>query len=228
MSREIQYWHLRNHKLFRILSNQQIEELCIIVRYKQAAKGDIIYFSDDADKRIYFLKKGSIKISEVDDKGHDFIREILSAGDLFGELSLEGTGRRGEVAQALSKQVDICSFRLSDFEHLLERYPDIALQYSKLIGLRFHKIRNSYTNLVFKDVRTRLSNFIAEWAHKEGQWVGDHATIDNYLTHNDLAGLICATRQTVTQLLNEMEQEGLIKYNRKELIIPSVSQLVKR
>jgi len=207
------------------MSNKQIDELCVIVNYKKAHKGEIIYFADDSVKRIYLLKRGTVKIVETDDKGPEVIREILQAGDLFGEITLDSGTDNHEYAQAVSKEVVICSFLLEIFEHVLGEYPDIAYKFTKLIGFRFKKMRNSYSNLVFKDVKTRLSIFLKDWAQKEGVINGGSVMIQNYLTHREIASLVCSTRQTVTQLLNDMEAEGILKYSRKEISIPDLRKL---
>ena len=219
MSTEIKYWHLRNHKLFSVLNNTQIEELCIIMKYKTALRNEIIYFSDEVEKRIYILKKGTVKIVEMGENGNEIIKEILQAGDLFGEISLDPGIGNPEYAQALSKEVFICSFTMDSFEKVLELHPSVALKYTKLVGFRFKRLKNSYSNLVFKDVKTRLKEFLMEWANKEGQRIGLGIAVENYLTHQDIASLICATRQTVTQLLNELVQERKIVYSRKEIIV---------
>jgi CRP/FNR family transcriptional regulator len=49
--------------------------------------------------------------------------------------------------------------------------------------------------------------------------------IENYLTQNDIAQIICTSRQTTTQLLNEMEAKGTLLYNRKEIIIADITTL---
>lgn len=219
MSQETQYWYLRNHKLFSVLSNAQIDDLCIMTRYKRAEKGEIIYFADEPEKRIFILKKGTIKICENDGKGNEVVKELLMQGDLFGEISLDQSKGNSEYAQALSKDVIICSFRLVDFEYVLEKNPDIALKYTKLVGFKFKKLKNSYNNLFFKDVKTRLIHFLLEWAEREAQAENTRLVVRNYLTHQDIAGVICSTRQTVTQLLNELEQQNLISYGRKEVVI---------
>ncbi|TND05097.1 MAG: Crp/Fnr family transcriptional regulator [Bacteroidetes bacterium] len=225
MNTEIKYWHLRNHKLFSVLDNTQIEELCIIMSYKKAHKGEIIYFADEEVKRIYFLKKGTIKIAETGENGNEAIREILQQGDLFGEITLDQGNETPEYAQAMSKEVVICSFRLEDFEQLLEKYPSLALKFTKLVGFRFKRLKNSYSNLIFKDVRTRLIAFLKDWAEKEGIKNGTSVVLENFLTHQDLASLVCSTRQTVTQLMNELEDRGLIRYSRKEIVIPDLRHL---
>ena len=142
----------------------QLKQLCIITGFKKAKKGDIIYlYSSDAPK-IYFLKKGNIKIAEIDEEGNEITKEIIQKGDLFGELSLDTTIKSNEYAQALTNDVTICSFLLSDFEALMEKYPGLALSYTKFVGLRFKKMSSNYSNLIFKDARSRLLYFIKEWA----------------------------------------------------------------
>lgn len=225
MSRETQYWYLRNHKLFSVLSNGQIDELCIMTRYKTASKGEIIYFADESEKRIFILKKGAIKIVVADGNGNEIVKEVIMQGDLFGEISLDQTGSGSEYAQAISNDVIICSFRLADFEYLLETHPGIALKYTKLVGFSFKKLKNSYNNLFFKDVKTRLVTFLIDWAEREGQAGADNTVINNYLTHQDIAGVICSTRQTVTQLFNELEAEKLVTYGRKEIVIGDKARL---
>jgi CRP-like cAMP-binding protein len=225
MYEDLKYWYLRDHKLFRTLSFGQIKQLCIITGFKKAKKGEIIYFSSSDLPRIFLLKKGNIKIVDVDEEGNETIKDIIQKGDLFGELTLETDNQSDEYAKVLSEDVAICSFLMSDFEDLLLRNPSLALSYTKFVGLKMKRIRNSYSNLISKDAKTRLYQFLKDWADKEGKKEGNKVTIENYLTQNDIAQIICTSRQTATQLLNEMEERGMIQYNRKEIIITDITKL---
>ena len=225
MYEELKYWYLRDHKLFRTLSFAQIKQLCIITGFKKASKGEIIYFSSSDVPRIFLLKKGNIKIVAVDEDGNETIKDIIQKGDLFGELTLENDSESNEYAKVLSDEVAICSFLMSDFENLLLQYPSLALSYTKFVGLKMKRIKNSYANLVSKDAKTRLFQFLKDWADREGDKEGDKVVLENYLTQNDIAQIICTSRQTATHLLNEMEAHGLLLYNRREIIIPDINQL---
>jgi CRP-like cAMP-binding protein len=225
MYEDLKYWYLRDHKLFRTLSFGQIRQLCIITGFKKAQKGEIIYFSSSDLPRIFLLKKGNIKIVAVDEDGNETIKDIIQKGDLFGELTLEADSQSNEYAKVLSDDVAICSFLMSDFEDLLLRNPSLALSYTKFVGLKMKRIKNSYANLISKDAKTRLFQFLKDWAEKEGKKIEDKVVIENYLTQNDIAQIICTSRQTATQLLNEMETNGTIVYSRKEIIITDIRKL---
>ena len=222
---ELKYWYLRDHKLFWTLSMSQIKQLCIITGFKKANKGEIIYFSNSDVPRIFLLKKGSIKIVAVDEEGNESIKDIIQKGDLFGELTLENDDQSNEYAKVLSDDVVICSFLMSDFENLLLQNPSLALSYTKFVGLKMKRIKNSYANLISKDAKTRLYQFLKDWAEREGKRTENRVIIENYLTQNDIAQIICTSRQTATQLLNEMETNGLLYYNRKEIIITDITKL---
>lgn len=222
---ELKYWYLRDHKLFRTLSMSQLKQLCIITGFKQAKKGEIIYFSDSETPRVFLLKKGNIKIVSVDENGEETIKDIIQKGDLFGELTLEQDKNSNEFAMALTSEVSICSFLLSDFENLMLKHPDLALSYTKFVGLKLKRVRNNYSNLISKDAKTRLKTFLYEWAMREVKEATNTVSLDNYLTQNDIAQIICTSRPTATKLLIELEEEGLVHYTRKEIVIPNIEML---
>ncbi|TAG67473.1 MAG: Crp/Fnr family transcriptional regulator, partial [Runella slithyformis] len=157
-------------------------------------------------------------IVELNPNGDETVKEVIQNGDLFGQISLDDQDT-DEYAVALSDYVTICSFRIEDFEKVIQQNPSLAVKYTKLVGLRFRRLENRYANLMFKDVKTRLILFLQEWATKEGQAEGNTITLKNYLTHQDIASLICSTRQTVSQLFNEFKTSGLIDYSRSTIVI---------
>jgi CRP/FNR family transcriptional regulator len=93
MDEDLKYWYLRDHKLFRTLSFKQMKQLCIIMGFKEAKKGEIIYFHLLMCQG-FVLKKGNIKIVAVDEAGNEL--KTLLKGDLFGELTLEADGESNE------------------------------------------------------------------------------------------------------------------------------------
>ena len=223
MQEEAKYWYLHDHQLFSVLSREENRALCLIPNFKTVKKNEILYFSHDDEQRLYTIKSGTLKIISVDAEGNETVKEILRSGDLFGQYTFdEMDENEDEYAVAVSEKVVICSFKQNDFENIVKRNPQLAIRYTKLVGFKLKRISNNYTNLMFKDVRTRFALFLKDWAMKEGNGQTKNIVVKNYLTHNDIAGLICSTRQTVTLLFNELKNAGLIDYTRSEIIVKDV------
>jgi CRP/FNR family transcriptional regulator len=215
----LQFWYLRNHKIFAHISDAEIQQMCIISGYRTGNKNEIIYFSDEPLNRLYILKRGIIKICTQSEKGTEIIKDIIKEGDVFGELALNKDSPNHDYAKVVSDEVSICVFKIEDFEKVLQQNPSITLRYYKVIGDKLKKLDSRYENLVFKDVKSRLIVFLKEWAVSEGKENEGKVEIKNYLTHQDLAEIICSTRQTVTQLLGELERDGKLTYSRSLIVL---------
>jgi CRP/FNR family transcriptional regulator len=229
MSGDQKFLLIRNYDLWAYISDEEYEELNIMHHYIEAPKGEYVYFDSHNHNKLYFLKSGTIKIGHIDNDGKEVIKEIIRRGEVFGQFTLERNNLNGEFAQAYKGDVSLCAFNIDDFEKLLKNKPEIAFHFSKQVGQKLHKLQNRLLNLLNKDVRTRLLNFLIMLAQEEGETVdGDAYKINNFLTHEDIAQLIASSRQTVTTMLNHMETEGLVTVNRQQIKIPSVKSLQKQ
>lgn len=211
-----QYWYLKNHSLFKHLTTTDLNDICFIAKYRTCKKGDIIFFSDENAGRVFTLKVGNIKIVKIDTQGNEIVKDILKPGDLFGSLDLIESNE-DEYAIVLTDTVTCCSFKADDFERFIINKPDVALKYTKWIGFWFKRLENRYSNIMFKDVRNRLLNFLIDFSKENTPDQNGFVSLPKYLTHSDIASLICSTRQTVTTLLNTFKNEGIIDYSKKNI-----------
>jgi CRP/FNR family cyclic AMP-dependent transcriptional regulator len=220
---------IRNYDLWCHLSDEDYADLKIEHHYMEVPKGEYIYFEAYNHNKIYFVKEGYIRIGHIDSEGNEKISEIIQKGELFGQITLERSNLHGEFAQAYKQDVSICAFYIEDFEKLLKKRPDLALRYSKQVGAKLRTIENRLLNLLNKDVKTRLAHFFWQLVeNKLGEDKPEGFCIPNYLKHEDIANLIGSSRQTVTTMINELESEGILSYNRQQICFLNVKNLQKR
>lgn len=217
---------LRNYDLWCNLDDKEYEELNVAHHFIEAKKGDYIYFDSHHLNKLYFLKGGYIKIGFIDDEGNEIIKEIIKQGEIFGQFALERNNLNGEFAKAYKGNVSLCAFSIEDFEKLLKKRPELAIKYSKQVGEKLRRAEFRLLNMLNKDVRARLLAFFYHLAMKEGyNGTSKSYSINNFLTHEDIAKLIGSARQTVTTLINQLEDEGLVKVSRKKIDIPDIKKL---
>ena len=220
---------LRNYDLWCNLSDEEYQELNIEHRFMEVPKGEYIYFEAYNHNKIYFLKEGYIKIGYIDDEGNEKIKEIIRKGEIFGQFTLEKNSLNGEFAQAYKDKVSLCAFTVEDFEKMLKKKPELALRYSKQVGAKLRNIENRLVKLLNKDVKTRLLHFLWQLVEQKlGESKPEGFCMPNYLTHEDIANLIGSSRQTVTTMINELESEGILSFNRQQICFLDVKKLQKR
>lgn len=226
MSSNLKYWYLHDHKLFRNLSFSEIDTLCILKRFKKSKKHELLDLPFSEKERIYFLKQGTIKLIKIDANGDEILLDILQKGDLFGDLNLETPESANEFFKVVSDEAIICTFYRERLEEVMFKKPDFALNYIKFIGFNFKKIQNSYKNILFKDAKTRLLLLLNMIIEKEQVETATYK-LPNYLTQKDISQLICTTRQTIISLFKELENDGILSYSQKEIIIHDIENLKK-
>ena len=229
MSAEDKMLLIRNYDLWCHLSDEDYEALNIEHHYMEVPKGEYIYFEAYNHNKIYFVKEGYIRIGHIDSEGNERVMEIIQKGEIYGQFTLERSNLHGEFAQAYKQDVSLCAFFIDDFEKLLKKRPDLALRYSKQVGAKLRTIENRLLNLLNKDVKTRLAHFFWQLVeNKLGETLPEGFCIPNYLKHEDIANLIGSSRQTVTTMINELEAEGILSYNRQQICFLNVKNLQKR
>src|SRR4051794_20371235 len=102
MNTEIKTTYLRNYRLISDLNETQFNELCGYTKLKKARKGETIYFTNDNEKKVYFLVKGRVKVCEMTGEGSERIKEFLNEGDILGEFSIGSHASDFEYADAFS------------------------------------------------------------------------------------------------------------------------------
>lgn len=219
---------IRNYDLWAQLTDEEYEELGLVHNFIEARKGDFIYFDSHLLNKLFFIKDGFIRIGYINEKGEEVVKEIIQKGEVFGQFTLLKNNLNGEFAQAFKSDVSLCAFNIDDFERILFRKPQLAIHYSRQMGQKLRNTENRLLNLLNKDVRTRLIGFFYQLAlqhgYKEDQ---GSCSIENFLTHDDIARLIGSSRQTVTTFINELETEGMLSFSRQQIDIKDVKLLLK-
>jgi len=218
-------WYIENVNLFSIFCPHKFSDYRENHQLRNFNKGEFIYFFDDPSSSIYLIVEGKIKILYYTEEGDEVIKSVLAKGDVFGELSLLGEEKRKDYARVVRENTTVCQLTIEQMQALMKNNLNFALKINKFIGLKIRKLERKVEALVFKDVRTRMIEFIREFAEERGEKDGQGYRINHFLTHKDMADLIGTTRQTVTTLLNELRSEGKIDFTRRSMFVPDINSL---
>lgn len=224
MPEKSKFWYLRNINLFEVMDDSQLKAVEKMTNMNRIEKHHPIYFPAQPSKNIFFLKEGHVKLSHINEDGHEIILDILGPGEIFGELSITDEEERKETAQTLD-EVLICTISKNDFEKLVLDYPPLNLQLTKWMGLRLRRIEEKLSDLAFKDVKNRVIDFLIKYAEDFGKIKHGSVHISSFLSHQEIAYLTATSRQTVTTILNELKSRGLIDFTRKSFVISNLEQL---
>jgi len=98
-------------------------------------------------------------------------------------------------------------------------------QLCKWFGERMQRSEDRVNDMIFKDVRSRMALFLVRHAGHFGKQSIEGISFEATLTHEEIGLLIGAARQTVTSVLNDFRQRGLIHFDRRNWCIKNMKAL---
>ncbi len=211
-------WYLQKFKLFNEMTVEEMAELERITRMESVKKKTVLFLPGDPSGQVYLLKSGRVKISRMSEEGREVILAILEPGEIFGEVEVLDDSPRDTLAEAMDDS-QLCVIRREQFLSLIRRKPELTLRLTKLIGSRLKKIENRVEDLVFRDVPSRLAHLLIQLASDYGAATPEGVRIEMKITHQEMANLVGAIRETVSAVLGEFKKEGLIAFEGRRITL---------
>lgn len=219
-------WFLKRCPLFERLSPPEAERLEARALARSFARKEIIYFPDEPGSTVLVLARGRVKIKAVTPDGRETIFAFVQPGEVFGELAVLDDRPRKEYAEAVEDSL-VLALPREEVLWLMARRPDVALSVTKLLGFRLRRVENRLRNTLFRSTRERTIGLILELLDEYGEPLpGGGTEVRVRLSHQELANLIGATRESVTLALGQLQREGLIAVHRRFIRVPNRRRLV--
>ncbi|MFG0334705.1 MAG: Crp/Fnr family transcriptional regulator [Maioricimonas sp. JB049] len=220
------FWFLKNCDLFERLSPEQVQRLESVSHAKQYARGSLIYMPAEAGESVFLLTSGRIKLYHITAEGKQAVLALIDPGELFGELTVFDGGDREEFAEAMEKSTLIRIPR-AEITRLIEEHASVAVGVTRLMGLRRRRIERRLKSLLFRSNRERLIHLLMELAEKYGRRSPDGVTLGIKLSHQELASIIGSTRETVTVVLGELQNERSLIIKRRQIILTDMENMAR-
>ena len=194
------------------------------VARKYAKKAILINEGDEAGS-LFVLLSGSVKAYAMDVTGREITYGVMSAGDYFGEMSLDG-GLRSASVMALEPCSCALVSRRDALEHLSSA-PGFALDLVVKVIQRARAATEAARSMALLDVYTRMAAVLQEGLNPEHYVeLDDHAKgsllVEPHVvvsTHLDLASRIGASREAISRILKQLEHTGHLVLSSKRITL---------
>jgi len=210
--------------LFEGLEAADVAQIAEIAHSKTFPKDHLLFDRGEPGDEFLVVIDGRLKIIFLNEDGRELTLTILSPYQSLGEMSLIDDYPRSASAVALG-DLTVLSINKRDFRKLLEANPRIAMQLLRQMSRRLRELTEDTAGLIFLDVYQRLARKLLNLSRTLGVPREAGREIPQRLTHQELANMIGATRETVTKVLNDMESREIIAFNKKRVMILNEPEL---
>ena len=180
-------------------------------------KGNTIFAPGDAPEALYVLRSGLVKLSHVSEDGQESILRVFGPGDVFGELLLAVRARPFLATALTSCTVTVVPGKT--FLQLLSMIPRIGFNFIGVLSRHLAEMALDRGQASHKWSFDRLALTLLKLSKAHGEEKGAGTAITLPLTHQILADMIGASRETVTRRLGRLKHLGVVTQRDRTLII---------
>jgi len=205
---------LREVPMFSQLRDDDLTQIATLLHRRRVRKGEVVLLHGDRIAALYLVAEGRVKLVASGEDGKEVILAIRGAGDFFGESSLFEEHAHDTTVIAL-ENTELLLLRREDLHRCLREIPDIAIG---LLRTLVHRLREADARigvLTLLDASQRVAHVLLELADEH-----DGTRILRPPTHQFLAELIGVTRETVSRVMSQLAEEGLIMTVREKTMLP--------
>ena len=208
--------------LFSGLDRGELSKFAELTRERAYPKGSVILFQDDPGDSLFVLRTGRVKVVLIGEDGREVILGVLEPGAHFGELALIDDQPRSAHVIAMD-DANLLILRREDFRRRVEANPTVAWALLTELSRRLRRADVKIGGLVLLDVPGRIARLLLDLADEAGS-----EAIEKPLTHQTIAQMIGASRETVSRAMKEFQDAGLITVERRRIAVGDREALEKR
>ena len=205
-------------RLFCDLSCPAVQRLSAIASTSSYPKGASLFVEGQAPHGVFIVREGRVKLSKSSADGKTLKLRIADAGEALGVVATMSGKPYYATADVLEPTRADFIGRV-DFLSFLREHGEAALRVVEQLSEDYLHVLSKLRAIGLSDpTGEKLTRFLVDLypSHKDRK---AEICLELKLTHEEIAQMIGLSRETVTHLLKEFEEEQMIQIKGSTLII---------
>jgi CRP/FNR family transcriptional regulator, cyclic AMP receptor protein len=214
----------REDRLFCNLSPAAVQALSAITSPAAYPKGAALFVEGQSPRGVFILCSGRVKLSTSSADGRTLILRIAESGEVLG-LPATVTGKPYELTAEVIEPTQANFIHRQDFLNFLRDHGEAALHVAQQLGETYHSAIAEMRNIgLSHSVGEKLARFLLDLSAGHDQGKGE-VKVTLTLTHEEIAQMIGASRETVTRLFGDFKKKQFLQVKGSTLVIKNKAGL---
>jgi len=214
---------LQNLEILAAGPGKGIAELKTLIagrKIRQIRKKQVLYYEGDQPNGLYLVLEGAIRTYKLAEDGRELMMNLYKADDYLGVHALLLDEAYTESAETL-EDTAVCLLPKDAVLNLMNRYPDVSVQFIKILANNILEKEEQLLQLAYHSVRKRLAQTLV----KLSQQLPDPTQFK--ILRDELAAMAGMATETVSRTLSDFKDEKLIEKKGSHIQILDLNRLMK-
>ncbi len=210
---------LRSLPYFRPLDEGTLASIAAVTVRRLYQPDEMIFLEGEPCAGLFAVHSGHVKIYKVSPEGREQILTIIGPRDSFNDVAVFDGGPNPANAQAMDA-TEACVIERPTLVSLFDHYPKLAQAVVAVLAARCRMLVGMVEDLSLRSVTGRLAKLLLDQAAQ-----GQDAVP---LTRQQMAARLGTIREMVSRALRELEDEGLVSRDGRQIVIADRTALERR
>ena len=170
-------------------------------------------------QRLVFLLAGLAKLSAATVDGRERIVYVFRPGDIVGSRVLLGKSLESDHEVVAMTRLSGIALELADFQAITEEHPEVLIAVTQTLTRRLERLTARLMGVMSEEVSVRLCRLLLDFAQGASNGSDGFVRLTHPLTHETMAHIVGASRPHTSTVLSELEQQGIVKRQRRDLLV---------
>jgi CRP/FNR family transcriptional regulator len=209
---------IRRVPLFATLSDAEFSNLQSVFIIRSFDRNQVIFLEEETGKYMYIVLAGKVKVTKTTPDGKETVLTIQQPGDFFGEMALLD----GKTAPATVSAMEDCRIAMvngEDFHRYLMKNDKVVQQIIQVLCSRLRQVWGRVQSLSYSTADARIRGTLLQLSRRHGVPDRRGIIIDLKITHQELAGMVGTSRETVSRTIAQLQRDGILLVEGRRIII---------
>ena len=214
-------WHLQKTGLTEDLSLREMHFLASACTDLIFEKNQVIYHQGDSAESLFFVNRGTIRLSMSNFGGKEKLVGFLGTGKVVGEEIFGKNPSRRSQATA-HEETWVSFLNQKSLLKLAEQIPVLNLNLLRTMDSNLREARDEIETLSFGGTEKRIAKILLKLCSHHGKSVVSPQPFKKLripVSHENLSQMIGANRPHVSSIMSQFKKNGLIQYQGRKLLI---------
>ena len=182
-------------------------------------RGRVLFSEGEPARGVYILRSGRAAVSISSGEGRVVMLRMARADDVLGLNSVLRDGLYDTTVKTLEPcRTDFIA--RPELIEVMQRSQAGAQAILKILSRELTELTDHAKLLLLpQTVRGRLAKLLLEWSNGRGSDTSRTVRLDRVFTHEEIAQMICSSRETVTRLLANLSRQRVIRITSDSILI---------
>ena len=172
---------------------------------------------------LFLLHSGQVSLQMLSAEGRVLTVKVVEPGQIFGHSALDGGARYDTYAEAL-KPARVVAVPRPSVLAALQAKPALGPALIEILGQHRLTVSRRIDEVAFKSVPARLASVLLEMSEDQPEGARPEQRVPRR-THQQLAEMINAYRETVTKVINQFRDARLLDIDHSGITLLNPSRL---